>query len=167
MGGWWGLGGGEGGRRVEEGWAVGQWVEEGWGGCICAGDLAYRGRLQIGVTGLPNRKRKLHLKYHRWLTVWLMHHQERERTLTNVNLPLQPAECWRDGSHDALLGKTRTNWRKRKKSTLSEDGHVFTSSPGWVQQKFTAHTIPQQPCSPTLQTLIYSKLQPWWRNNIP
>ena len=34
---------------------------------------------------------------------------------------------------------------KRNLIFLSEDGHVSTSSPGRVQQKFTAHTIPQQP----------------------
>lgn len=88
-------------------------------------------------------------------SVWLMHHQKWEWTLTNANLSLQPAQCWRDCSHDALLGKTRTDWRKhRNPPFLSEDGHVFTSSPGRVQQKFTAHTIPQQYWSPTLQTLI-------------
>lgn len=56
MGGWGGLSGGEGGGRVEAGWGAGQWVEVGWGGCIWAGDLAYGGRLQIGVNRLPAKR---------------------------------------------------------------------------------------------------------------
>ena len=90
------------------------------------------------------------------------------KALTNVNPPLQPADCWWDCSHDTLLWKTRTNMRKwRNSSFLSGDSHVFTSSPGRVQQKFTAHTIPPQPPSPAPQTLKQSKLQPWWKHNKP
>lgn len=85
----------------------------------------------------------------------LSEHQKWESASTTC----QPATSAR-----TTLTRLKHRWAKaasigRNPLLLSVDGHVFTSSPGRVQQKFTAHTIPQQPCTPTLQTLIFPKLQ--------
>lgn len=87
------------------------------------------------------QKDKRHLKYRSDSCSMRNGNEHRQMLMCILSLPNAGEDC----SHDALLVKTCTDWWKRRNPLfLSEDGHVSTSSPGRVQQKFTAHTIPQQ-----------------------
>lgn len=77
----------------------------------------------------PEQKEKLDLKAVTGSSVWLMHYQQQQWALINCNLTLQPAECWRDCSRDALLGKVCTDWRKCRNPPLLSENTMFSQVP--------------------------------------
>lgn len=137
-----------------------RWVQASgwrWAGVLASGLGTLRTEATCrSASTAPERKERRDLENCHWL--W---------ALAKRNLPLQLQKAGENAPCDSQLVKACADWRKKQKiHPCSLKTHMFSQVPPVGFSKGLLPTQSHNSCNNATGSK-YSKLQPWWKNDIP